>query len=540
MQQTTMSMMSLRPYQNEAVKSVQESWMDGVQKTLLILPTGTGKTVVFCSIGKQILEHGGRVLILAHREELLTQAADKFEKLTGIRPELEKAESTTVGSWCNAVVGSVQSFNPKRLERFDKHDFSHIIIDEAHHTLATSYMRVLDYFNDAKVLGVTATADRGDKRNLGEIYQTVSYEMTLARAIREKWLCPIKALTLPIQMTVRGKSVAGDYTASDCATAIDPYLEDIAQQMKKVAGDRKTVVFLPLIATSQRFRDLCLKNGLDAREVNGESMDRSETLEWFHNAGKGSVLCNSMLLTEGWDEPSADCVCVLRPTKVRSLYVQMVGRGTRLSPDKFDLLLLDFLWMSEKHDLVRPCSLVAKNPDLAARISEIMAEDTQNEPVDLMEAEDKAESTAREEREESLRKELEKQRARKRALVDPLQYEYSIDKAATTFIPDETQLWQLAPMSDKQKTALEKAGIFPDEITCAGHAAHILDVLQKRRDEGMTTPKQIRCLEKFGFVNVGTWKFDQAKKAIDRLAANNWRCTMSLKDKIMEALNESL
>ena len=512
--------------------------MDGVQKTLLILPTGTGKTVVFCSIGKQILEHGGRVLILAHREELLTQAADKFEKLTGIRPELEKAESTTVGSWCNAVVGSVQSFNPKRLERFDKHDFSHIIIDEAHHTLATSYMRVLDYFNDAKVLGVTATADRGDKRNLGEIYQTVSYEMTLARAIREKWLCPIKALTLPIQMTVRGKSVAGDYTASDCATAIDPYLEDIAQQMKKVAGDRKTVVFLPLIATSQRFRDLCLKNGLDAREVNGESMDRSETLEWFHNAGKGSVLCNSMLLTEGWDEPSADCVCVLRPTKVRSLYVQMVGRGTRLSPGKLDLLLLDFLWMSEKHDLVRPCSLVAKNPDLAARISEIMAEDTQNEPVDLMDAEDKAESTAREEREESLRKELEKQRARKRALVDPLQYEYSIDKAATTFIPDETQLWQLAPVTNKQKEALEKAGIFPDKITCFGHAAHILDVLQKRRDENMTTPKQIRCLEKFGFINVGTWKFDQAKKAIDRLGANNWRCTMRRRDKIMEALNE--
>ncbi len=538
--QTTMStaMMSLRPYQSEAVKSVQESWQDGVQKTLLILPTGTGKTVVFCSIGKQILEHGGRVLILAHREELLTQAADKFEKLTGIRPELEKAESTTVGSWCNAVVGSVQSFNPKRLERFDKHDFSHIIIDEAHHTLATSYMRVLDYFGDAKVLGVTATADRGDKRNLGEIYQTVSYEMTLARAIREKWLCPIKALTLPIQMTVRGKSVAGDYTASDCASAIDPYLEDIAQQMKKVAGNRKTVVFLPLIATSQRFRDLCLKNGLDAREVNGDSMDRAETLEWFHNAGKGSVLCNSMLLTEGWDEPSADCVCVLRPTKVRSLYVQMVGRGTRLSPDKLDLLLLDFLWMSEKHDLVRPCSLVAKNPDLAARISEIMAEDTQKDPVDLMEAEDKAESTARKEREESLRKELEAQRMRKRQLVDPLQYEYSIDKAATQFVPDETQLWQLAPMSDKQKTALEKAGIFPDEITCAGHAAHILDVLQKRRDENMTTPKQIRCLERFGFLNVGTWKFDQAKKAIDRIAANNWRCTMSFKDKIMEALND--
>lgn len=532
-QQATTTKMALRPYQNEAVANVMESWQDGVQKTLLILPTGTGKTVVFCSIGKNILEHGGRVLILAHRAELLDQAADKFERLTGIRPELEKAESTTVGSWCNAVVGSVQSFNPARLDRFNKHDFSHIIIDEAHHTLATSYMRVLDYFSDAKVLGVTATADRGDKRNLGEVYQTVSYEMTLARAISEHWLCPIKALTLPIQMTVKGKSVAGDYTASDCASAIDPYLEDIARQMKEVAGDRKIVAFLPLIATAQHFRDLCEANGLQAREINGESVDRAETLEWFHNAGAGSVLVNSMLLLEGWDEPSADCVCMLRPTKIRSLYVQAIGRGTRLSPGKKDLLLLDFLWMSEKHDLVRPCHLVAKNPDLAARISEIMQEETQKEAVDLMEAEEKAESTAREEREESLRKELEKQRARKRALVDPLQYEYSIDKAAQQFIPDETQLWQLAPVTDKQKEALEKAGIFPDEITCSGHAAHILDVIQKRRAENMTTPKQIRCLERFGFVNVGTWKFDQAKKAIDRIAANGWRCTFALKDSIL-------
>ena len=517
--------MNLRPYQTEAVNRVMESWQDGVQKTLLILPTGTGKTVVFCSIGDRILRSGGKVLILAHRGELLEQAADKFEAVTGLRPELEKAECTTVGSWTNAVVGSVQSFNPSRLERFAPDEFSHIIVDEAHHTMAASYMRILDHFADAKVLGVTATADRGDKRNLGEVYQTVSYEMTLPTAIRDGWLCPIKALTLPISLNIHNSN-GGDYTLNDCASSIEPYLEDIARQMAENAKDRKIVAFLPLIATAQHFRDLCIEQGLDAREVNGESDDRAETLQWFHEAGKGSVLVNSMLLTEGWDEPSADCVCVLRPTKIRSLYVQMVGRGTRLSPGKQDLLLLDFLWHSERHDLVRPCHLAGKNPDLAARVAEIMAEETQGEATDLLDAVDDAEDTAREEREESLRRMLEEQRLRKRQLVDPLQYEYSLGQKP--FVADETQLWQLAPPSDAQKAALEKAGIFPDEITCAGQASQLLDTIAKRRLEGFTTPKQIRCLEKYGFREVGTWQFEDAKKLIDRIAANGWRVPQTI------------
>jgi len=515
--------MNLRPYQTNAVNRVMESWGEGVQKTLLVLPTGTGKTVVFCSIGKKVLETGGRLLIIAHRAELLEQAADKFESITGIRPELEKAESTTVGSWCNAVVGSVQSFNEKRLAKFSPTDFSHIIIDEAHHTLASSYMRLLGHFPEAKVLGVTATADRGDKQNLGSVYQMVAYEMTLPTAIREGWLCPIHALTLPIDLTVSRAASNGDYTLNDCASAIEPYLADIARQMAANAHNRKTVAFLPLIATSQHFRDLCIANGLDAREVNGESEDRAEILQWFHNAGPGSVLCNSMLLTEGWDEPSADCVCVLRPTKVRVLYAQMVGRGTRLSPGKKDLLLLDFLWHSERHDLVRPAHLVCRNPELQERISEIMAEESKSAEVDLLELEEKAESNAREEREETLRKMLEEQRHRKRQLVDPLQFEMSIDNSMSEFVPDESQLWQLAPPSDAQLKALEHAGIFPDEITCAGHASRILDTIVKRRAENLTTPKQIRCLERFGFENVGQWQFDAAKKLIDRIAANGWR-----------------
>lgn len=296
--------------------------------------------------------------------------------------------------------------------------------------------------------------------------------------------------------------------------------------MAEHCRDRKTVVFLPLIATSQRMCSLLNAIGLTAAEVNGESSDRAEILRDFHD-GRYQVLCNSMLLTEGWDEPSVDCIVCLRPTKVRALYAQIVGRGTRLSPEtgKQDLLLLDFLWHTEKHDLCRPAHLVCENADIAERVAEIMAETTQNKDGgDLLTMEADAESTAQAEREESLRRELEAQRKRKRALVDPLQFEMSIapDGKAAQWEPDGMDLRQLAPPSAAQLALLEKAGIFPDEIKCSGHASKLIDAINKRRMEGLATPKQIRCLERYGFSAVGTWDFTAANKMITRIAANRW------------------
>ena len=518
--------MEMRPYQAAARDSILEQWREGVDRTLLILPTGTGKTIVFSKVIEERVRQGGNVLVLAHREELLNQASDKLAKATGLQTALEKAESSCIDSWFNVTVGSVQTLqNEKRLERFSREHFDTIIVDEAHHAVSVSYRRILDYFAGAKVLGVTATADRGDKRNLGEVFQTIAYEYTLVRAIKEGYLCPIKALTLPLQIDLNGVKVqSGDYQAAALGTALDPYLDQIAGLMAQHCHHRKTVVFLPLIATSQRMCELLRQHGLTAAEVNGESADRAEILKDFHD-GKYQVLCNSMLLTEGWDEPSVDCIVCLRPTKVRALYAQIVGRGTRLSPEtgKKELLLLDFLWQTEKHDLCRPAHLVCENSDISARVAEIMAE-TSQECGDLLELEAGAESTAKEEREEALRKELEKQRQRKRALVDPLQFEMSIAPGGKVaeYEPDPMNLREMAPPSAAQLARLEKAGIFPDEVRCAGHASRLIEVIEKRRAEGLATPKQIQCLEKYGFIGVGTWDFTAANKLITRIAANQW------------------
>lgn len=514
--------MELRPYQAEAKAAVFEQWDKGTLKTLLVLPTGCGKTIVFAKVAEDCVRQGYRVLILAHRGELLEQAADKIKKSTKLGCATEKAEQTCLGSWFRITVGSVQSMQrEKRLSQFSEDYFNVIIIDEAHHCISDGYQKVLQHFPSAKVLGVTATPDRGDMRNLGEFFESLAYEYTLPKAIREGYLSPIKAMTIPLQLDLSGVSIqSGDFKAGDIATALDPYLHQIADEMMKYCRDRKTVVFLPLVKTSQKFKEILNEKGFKAAEVNGESKDRAEVLEAF-DKGEYNVLCNSMLLTEGWDCPSVDCVIVLRPTKVRSLYSQMVGRGTRLCEGKSHLLLLDFLWHTERHELCHPADLICEKKEVARKMTENL-EGTAGCPMDLEEAERKASEDVIAEREESLAKQLQEMRTRKKKLVDPLQFEMSIQaEDLSGYVPAFG--WEMAPPSDKQKQELEKRGILPDEIDNAGKANLILDRLHKRQEEGLTTPKQIRCLEKYGFQHVGTWTFEAGKNMIDRIAACGWR-----------------
>lgn len=513
--------MELRPYQREAKEAVFENWDNGIKKTLLVLPTGCGKTIVFAKITEECVRNGDRVLILAHRGELLEQAADKIARSTGLGCATEKAEATCLGSWFRIVVGSVQTMmREKRLGQFPEDYFDTVIIDEAHHCISDSYQRVLQHFSEAKVLGVTATPDRGDMRNLGSVFESLAYEYTLPKAIKEGYLSPIKAVTIPLKLDLTGVGMqSGDFKAGDLGTALDPYLYTIAKEMGEYCRNRKTVVFLPLVKTSQKFRDILNEKGFQAAEVNGDSQDRAEILKDFEE-DRYNVLCNSMLLTEGWDCPSVDCVVVLRPTKVRSLYCQMVGRGTRLSPGKEHLLLLDFLWHTERHELCHPAHLICESEDVARKMTENLEE--AGCPVDIEEAEKSASEDVVAQREEALAKKLAEMKRRKKALVDPLQFEMSIQaEDLAGYVPAFG--WEMAPPSDKQKNTLEKLGILPDQIDNAGKASKILERLDKRKREGLTTPKQIRCLEKYGFQHVGTWQFETAKNLINRIAGNGWR-----------------
>lgn len=532
--------MQLRPYQEEAKNSILKMWDDGTKRTLLVLPTGCGKTIVFAKVTEERVRKGDRVLILAHRGELLDQAADKIQRSTGLGCAVEKADQSCKGSLFRIVVGSVQSLmNTNRLNTFPENYFRTIIVDEAHHCVSPSYQTVLQHFHDANVLGVTATPDRTDKKELGQYFESLAYEYTLPQAIKQGYLCRIEALTIPLKIDMRNVSIqAGDFKASDIGTALDPYLEAIADEMANYCVGRKTVVFLPLIKTSQKFVEILSRNPFfRAAEVNGGSEDRAEILADFE-AGKYNVLCNSMLLTEGWDCPSVDCIIVLRPTKSRSLYAQMVGRGTRIHPGKEQLLLLDFLWMIEKHDLCHPASLICEDEEVARKMTENLAEKP-GEAVDIEDAEGKAADDVVAEREEALAKQLAEMKRRKKKLVDPLQFEMSIqDKDLQHYVPSFG--YEMQDPTDNQKQRLEKLGIFPEGVESRGKADMLLDRLAERRMQGLTTPKQIRFLEGRGFDHVGTWQFEDARKLIDRIAANGWRIPYDINPQTYNPGNEFL
>lgn len=433
----------------------------------------------------------------------MSQARDKYDGETGyIKADINEIKQVTVGS--------IQTLTRRA---WDSSDFNTIIVDEAHHTLSDSYMNFLNQFPSAKVLGVTATADRSDRKSLSRFYDSLAYEYSLKQAVKDGYLCNITARTVPIDIDLSDVKVSvGDFELNSIAETLEPYLPEIAKAIAEYAGDRKTVVFLPLVSIAQEFKDILQSVGLDAREVNGNSEDRKETLEWFDKAGPGSILCNAMLLTEGWDCPSVDCVVVLRPTKVRSLYTQMIGRGTRLSPGKKDLLILDFLWLCQKHNLCKPAHLVTDQEEDQKTVNKR----SESEEIDLF----GALTDAEEQRKNRLAEELRKQKRKKSKLVNPLElFDLLDDIGLADYEPSFK--WEEADASKKQIEALERFGIDAEGIT-KGYASKIMDTVIDRSRKGLATMKQVRLLNRFGYDSAG-WTMEQATKKISALAAVGWQ-----------------
>ena len=489
---------NLRPYQEEAVRAINDKWNEW-QRELLVLPTGCGKTVVFNTIANQ---RPGKTLILAHRDELIEQARDKYFKMFGDNPGKIKAMENDIRP---VTVGSVQTM----CRRDYSGKFDTVIVDEAHHAISPSYKAVLDQFPEAKVLGVTATPDRGDKKSLARYFDGIAYEYKLKTAVSEGYLVPIMAKTISLEIDMTQVKVSlGDFEVGSIAETLEPYLPKIAESIRVHASARKTVVFCPLISIAQELAGMIP----GAKEVNGNSQDRKEVLEWFDQAGPGAVLCNAMLLTEGWDCPSCNCVVVLRPTKIRSLYCQMVGRGTRLHPGKDNLLILDFLWLTHKHNLCKPASLVSDSDEDI----ETVVKKSKDEEIDLFEAA----SDAEEARRTALAEQLRKQQRKKSQLINPLEL-YSVldDIGLADYEP--TFKWEEDDATQKQIDMLQKFGIDADGIT-KGYACAIADRLIRRSMKHLATVKQVRALQNHGY-DAAEWTFEEASRKLSALAAVGWK-----------------
>jgi superfamily II DNA or RNA helicase len=479
--------MELRPYQSQAVNSVLSKWTE-FDRLLGVAPTGSGKTIVFGNVSKERIKTG-RVLILAHRDELLDQAQNKLWRACQLGSSKEKANDHADLD-AAVVVASVQTLSRNnRLGRFSSDHFRTVIVDEAHRTLAESYLRILNHFNGAQALGVTATPDRGDARSLSRFYQDIAFEISLLDLIRERWLCPIRIKTVPLEIDISKVGMrGGDYSEEELAIALEPLLQELAQAIRLHVADRKTLIFLPLVRSSYQFAEILRQHGLAAEAICGESPDRKEILQQF-TSGETRVLCNAMLLVEGYDEPSIDCVICLRPTTIRSLYAQMVGRGTRIWDGKENLLLLDFLWLSRTHNLVQPASLIAKTEEEQEQIAQALAQGN----GDLLQA--VVDATAA--REAALARRLKAQREAHGSEIDLLEL------AQRWQAPDivnyrPTFGWECKEPTEKQMAFLVRNGVEPALIRSRGHASVMLSSLFAFKDREPATEKQKRYCSYLG------------------------------------------
>jgi superfamily II DNA or RNA helicase len=526
--------MNLRDYQQRAVESALEALENGENNsTLIVMPTGCGKTVVFASIIERWKR--GRIMVLAHREELITQAAEKIKAITGEDPDIEMADRRAdTGMWNRArvVVSSIQTQNagnPPRMRRFNPGDFGLVIIDEAHHAVADSYRRVIEHFNQSKILGVTATPDRTDEAALGQVFDSVAFVYELNNAISDGWLVPIHQTSVAIASLdySQVRVTAGDLNQADIARVQsgERVIHEMAAPIVDLAKGRRTIIFAtPGAVKGEDFkiaeRMTEILNRYVPESARRVSMDtpkdeRRQILRDYKD-GRFQFLVNVGVLTEGFDEPGIEVVAITRPTCSRALFAQMIGRGTRPLPGVVDGLLdtspirrrdailssrkpsvevIDFVGNAGRHKLVHAADVLggSYDPVVVERATAALLEDG----GDVNEALERAEQTIREEKQEARRLEEE----RRRAITAKVQYAVeSIDPFDILDIAAPVQRgWDVGhPPTPRQKEILESNGIVVTGDMTKRQAHAIIDEIFDRKETGRVGFKQARQLKALG------------------------------------------
>lgn len=352
-----------RGYQTEAIEAILHGYNeDDKRRLLLVLATGLGKTVVFSNLAAQMQTD---TLIVAHRDELLDQAADK---LLTVWPDAEvgKVKGKTDDRHAQVVVGSVQTLaRQNRLDRIEPQRFGLCVIDEAHHAAAASYRTVLDALHpDCLVLGVTATPDRGDGVGLHDVFEDIVYERDMLWGIKAGYLSDLRGVLVELDVDFSAiRKTRGDYVDGDMGRALHDANAPahVLKAWAEHAADRKTIIFTPTVDLSREMVATFDAAGIPSAHVDGNTpeYDRKRILGMYA-AGEYRMVSNCAVLTEGFDDPSTDCIVIARPTTSRGLYTQMVGRGTRKYPGKDDCLVIDAVGVSRKQSLVTVATLVGR------------------------------------------------------------------------------------------------------------------------------------------------------------------------------------
>lgn len=539
--------MILRPYQSEAIASTFKAW-ETASSVLGVASTGLGKTIVFASI---IAQYPGRVMVVAHREELIFQAANKINQVTGLEPDIEMAElmsceSLSMGK-SRVVVSTIQTQTAGttggRMQRFNPHEFDLLVIDEAHHGTADTYRRVIDYYRqnpNLKVLGVTATPDRADEEALGQIFEQVAFEFDLRYGIEQGWLVPVEQAMVHVSGLdlSRVRTTAGDLNGADLAAALEfeNGLHKIASPtIDLTSNGQPTLIFADTVDHAERLSEILNRHRADcARWVCGKT-PKPERRKLFADFAEQryQYLVNVGVLTEGFDEPSVAVVVMANPTKSRAKYAQMIGRGTRALPGVVDgpamatdrksaiarsgkpgVLVIDFAGNAGRHRLITSADILGGkcSDEVIDRARELTAKEPRK---NTMQALEQAEEELIAERAQARQQEA----ARRAQLI--AQAEFSTTEVdpfdAFGIIPERVSGWDRhKPIPPKMLAMLERQGVPVDGITFK-HACQLTKEITTRWKDGRCSLKQAQILAQRG-LSTDVSRAD-AKAIIDGIAA---------------------
>lgn len=351
--------MELRGYQKQAIKNVHEAIARGITRPVVVLATGGGKTVVFSHLIPQLQPYssskGNKTLVLAHKEELVRQAAESIRRINPtLKVDIDMRKQTP-SPGADVVVGSVPTLiRLSRLEKYDPSEYKTIILDECHHATALSWLKILRHFDADKkglqtyVVGFTATMERSDGKPLGDIFDEVIFERSLLTMVQNKELVDIRFSSIAVDVDLGLVAVRGpDYAPASLSQAMNSTETNLIVAMaylklKKEHGFRATLIFCVDIEHCLTLCGVLQRQGINAQYVTGETAkhERRAIIEDFKN-GRIDVLCNVQVFTEGTDIPNIDSLFLARPTKSRPLLVQMIGRGLRLYEDKTHCHVVD-------------------------------------------------------------------------------------------------------------------------------------------------------------------------------------------------------
>ena len=549
--------MQLRPYQEEAYHCTLEKFKT-VDSAICVLATGLGKTVYAAHLINHFRE-SGRIMIIAHRAELIYQADNHIQEICDVESDIEMgAEWATSFEEFKAdvVISTVQTQvagrEGGRMTRFDPNEFSLLVIDEAHHAPAATYKRIVEYYKQnpaLKILGLTATPDRKDKKAMGQIFEEVAYAYDIRDGIDDGWLVGIEQYSKYLENLDYSqiRTTAGDLNGKDLATVLE--YEEIPHAMvdgiMEAAGDKKTLVFAASVPQAEIMTEIFNRHNRkpnSARFVSGKTPKDIRRVMFKDYANKAfQYLVNVGVATEGFDDPGIECVAIARPTKSRTLFAQMIGRGTRPLPGIVDLYsgvverreaiaasakpileVIDFVGNVGKHKLIGPADILGgRYTDEVVELAKKNAEldsDKSKTPVDIVTELQKAE------REIAKRHQMAEDAIARDHLL--LRAKYSTAKINPFNVldidPKKEAPWHKGRTpTNGQIKYLEKCGVPIDGLTFT-HASQIIDTMIKRREGGTCTYKQAKVLQKFGF-DATEMSFKKAGVTIGALAKVGWQ-----------------